>query len=330
MHFKISIYLFISIILFSCSLEINKKKVKTLLEKKDEVTEATTEVIIEATEDIKEKPKKIIKEETVKKTDNVYKESQKKIPIYIIGEPFLIDGVKYIPKENYNYDETGLASFYGPNLHRTKTVNNEYNMVTELFARHKTLPLPSVVKITNLENGLSIIVRVNDRGPLDNTRVIEVSRKVAQLLRFYKQKITKVRVEILSDSSKQLKIVTQSMSNPDFNNTLNAVPIEGVIITDMEESIEEETTLNTSYEQPIQLGLEEISKSDLFVKITGFNTYKEAQNINNIIKGIHKITTQKENEGYSILFGPMLIQEADNLLQILLSKGYKQSKIIIN
>ena len=137
-------------------------------------------------------------------------------------------------------------------------------------------------------------------------------------------------MEILSDSSKQLKIVTQSMSNPDFNNTLNAVPIEGVIITDMEESIEEETTLNTSYEQPIQLGLEEISKSDLFVKITGFNTYKEAQNINNIIKGIHKITTQKENEGYSILFGPMLIQEADNLLQILLSKGYKQSKIIIN
>ena len=124
------------------------------------------------------------------------------------------------------------------------------------------------------------------------------------------------------------------MSNAEFNNTLNAVPVEGVIMTDMEESIEEtiedKLTLETSYEQPIELGLEEISKSDLFVKITGFNTYNETQNINNIIPGTYKITTQKENEGYSILFGPMLIQDADNLLQILVSKGYKQSKIIIN
>ena len=326
MQLKISILLFISIILFSCSLEINKKTVKTLLEKKEEVTKekVTKEKVT------KEKPKKVIKEENETITNNITKEIQKNIPIYIIGEPFFIDGFGYIPKENYDYDETGLASYYGPNLHRTRTVNNEYNMVTELLARHKTLPLPSVVKITNLENGLSIIVRVNDRGPLDNARIIEVSRKVAQLLRFYKQKIAKVRVEILVDSSKQLKIVTQSMNNPDFNNTFNAVPIGGVIITDMEESIEEESTLNTSYEQPIELGLEEISKSDLFIKITGFNTYQDAQNINNIIQGTHKITIQKENEGYSILFGPMLIQEADNLLQILISKGYKQSKIIIN
>jgi len=315
MHFKISIFLFISIILFSCSFETNQKTVKTLLEKKEEVT--------------KEEHKKVIKEETVKKTNNISKEIQKNIPIYFIGDPFFIDGVEYIPKENYDYDETGLASFYGPNLHRTRTVNNEYNKVTELFARHKTLPLPSVVKITNLENGLSIIARVNDRGPLNNARIIEVSRKVSQLLRFYKQKIAKVRVEILADSSKQLKIVTQSMNNPDFDNTLNAVPVEGVIITNIEESIDEKSKLNTSDVQPIELGLEEISQSDIFVKITGFNTYQDAQNINDVIQGIHKITTQKENEGYSIIFGPMLNQEADNLLQILVSKGYKQSKIII-
>ena len=75
--------------------------------------------------------------------------------------------------------------------------------------------------------------------------------------------------------------------------------------------------------------MEEISQSDLFVKITGFNTYQDAQKINYVIQGNHKITTQKENEGYSIIFGPMLNQEADNLLQILVSKGYKQSKIII-
>ena len=67
-----------------------------------------------------------------------YKESNKNIPIYFIGEPYFIEGVNIHPKEDYNYNETGLASFYGANLHRKKTINNEYNKVTELLARHKT------------------------------------------------------------------------------------------------------------------------------------------------------------------------------------------------
>ena len=88
------------------------------------------------------------------------------LPIYFLGEPYFIEGIEYIPTEDYNYDQTGLASFYGKELHNVKTINNEYNKVTELFARHKTLPIPSIVKITNLENGLSVITRINDRKVL--------------------------------------------------------------------------------------------------------------------------------------------------------------------
>ena len=126
---------------------------------------------------------------------------------YYIGEPYFIEGVKYIPEENYNYSEIGLSTFYGKELHNIKTINNDINKVTELLGRHKTLPIPSMVKITNLDNGLSINIKIIDRHD-DNTSLIQVSRKVAQLLGFYKDRVATVRVDILSDSSKQWKNVT--------------------------------------------------------------------------------------------------------------------------
>ena len=91
--------------------------------------------------------------------------------------------MQYIRKEEYTYNKKGLATFYGKELHKVQTANNDFNKVTELLGRHKTLPLPSIVKITNLENGLSLIIRINDRHN-DNSSIIQVSRKVAQLLRF--------------------------------------------------------------------------------------------------------------------------------------------------
>ena len=167
-----------------------------------------------------EKTKLIIENKT-KKEKKINNNSPSKDKIfYLIGDPYYIEGVKYIPKENYSYNEVGLATFYDKEFHNKKTANNDLNKVTELLGRHKTLPLPSIVRITNLENGLSLTIKIIDRHD-DNGSIIQVSRKVAQLLRFYKNKITKVRVEILSDPSKQLKIVTQSMNSPEFNLTID-------------------------------------------------------------------------------------------------------------
>ena len=309
--------------LFSCSLKTNKEIVKTFLKNNDKTIQK---------EEFKEVTLGEITLNETKKEETTLSEPKKIIknnPIYFIGEPYYIEGVEYIPQEDYSYNETGLASYYGSYLHRKKTINNEFNKVTELLARHKTLPLPSVVKITNLDNGLSVIVRVNDRGPKNNGKIIEVSRKVSQLLRFYKQKITRVRVEILADPSKQLKIVTLSMNNPDFNKTLKAVPTEEVTITDLDNSTEEESNINSIYEQPIEIGFEKVSKTELFVKISGFNSYKDAQTLSSLLKESYKVTYQKDNTGYSIIYGPLLNQEADNLFQILVSKGYKHSEIII-
>ena len=296
--------LFILIFLHSCSLKNNK-----ILSSKKEIIK--TDTSNQDTNDDKEEIKTIFEK-----------------PKYIIGNPYSIEGIGYIPQENYNYQEIGLASFYGSDLHLTKTINNEYNKVTELYARHKTLPLPSVVKITNLENGLSLIARVNDRGPLNNARIIEVSRKIAQLLRFYKSEIARVKVEILSDPSKQVKIVTQSMNDPNFETTLEKAPTEGVVITDLDEldTYDEEINSNISVEQPIELGFEEIAQTEIFVKVQGFNSYQDTENLKNLL---YKRTTQKEKEGYSIIFGPMINKDADILFNLLISKGYKQTEIII-
>ena len=246
---------------------------------------------------------------------------------YFLEEPYFIEGVKYFPKEDYKYNKIGLASFYGKELHNVKTVNNDINKVTELLARHKTLPLPSVVKVTNLENGLSLTVKIIDRH-YDNSTLIQVSRKSAMLLKFYKNKITKVRVEILSDPSKQMKVVTQSMNDHNFNKTIDSAPTESVSISDIDEQI---TTINNdSYlVQPIEIGFENIEKKDLFLKIYNFGSYNEAKKIITELQLSYKFITKNEGESYTVLIGPLKNIEANNLVLSFISKGYKKTEFIL-
>ena len=183
----------------SCQLENNK----TIVEVEKKINKVEKK-IVEAVSFNK------LKEKKQKNSDTVF---------YLVGDPYYIEGVEYVPEENYSYAESGLSTFYDKELHNVKTANNDLNKVTELLGRHKTLPLPSIVKITNLENGLSLTIKINDRHD-DNTSLIQVSRKVSQLLRFYKNKISRVKVEVLADPSKQNKIVIESMNQADFNKTI--------------------------------------------------------------------------------------------------------------
>lgn len=117
-----------------------------------------------------------------------------------VGKPYKIAGEWYYPKEDPTYDEVGLASWYGKDFHGKKTANGEYFNMNALTAAHKTLPLPTFVKVTNLSNGRSIILRVNDRGPFVGDRIIDVSRRGAQLLGFQKQGVTRVRIQAVDEN----------------------------------------------------------------------------------------------------------------------------------
>lgn len=114
---------------------------------------------------------------------------------YQIGKPYTIRGKKYYPRLDPNLRQTGLASWYGPNFHGRLTANGEVYDQYGLSAAHPTMPLPSYAKVTNLENGSSVTVRVNDRGPFSKRRVIDLSARAAQLLGYTKQGVAKVRVE---------------------------------------------------------------------------------------------------------------------------------------
>ncbi len=115
---------------------------------------------------------------------------------YKIGKPYQIDGVWYYPREDWSYDETGLASWYGEQFHGRYTADGEIFDLNEMTAAHRTLPMPVVVRVTNLDNGRSIKLRVNDRGPYARGRIIDVSRRAAQMLGFEQAGTAKVRVQI--------------------------------------------------------------------------------------------------------------------------------------
>ena len=303
-------------LLISCEQISKEEVINTIENTKDKIVEKTVKL-----PDISNKV--IIKVEENKTNKNSI--------FYLIGEPYYIEGVKYVPEENYSYEEIGLATFYDKELHNKKTANNDLNKVTELLGRHKTLPLPSIVKITNLENGLSLTIKIIDRHD-DNTSIIQVSRKVAQLLRFYKNKITKTKVEILSDPSRQWKNVTMSINDKDFNNTVESAPTEIVSISDIDEDLNtfEDKTEDIKIEQPIELGFEEVDDLDLYLHVNNFKNYQEIKNIINEINLSDKYTSENIGNFFKLIIGPIDNKTGDKLLSTFIGKGYKESKLILN
>lgn len=114
---------------------------------------------------------------------------------YRVGKPYVVAGRTYVPEEDVNYRAEGLASWYGDDFHGRQTANGEVFDMGSLTAAHPTLPMPSYARVTNLSNGKSLVVRINDRGPYHGNRLIDVSNKAAELLEFKGNGVARVRVE---------------------------------------------------------------------------------------------------------------------------------------
>ena len=118
-------------------------------------------------------------------------------PRYKVGNPYKIGGIWYYPERDLTYDETGIGSWYGDEFAGKLTANGEIFDPELVTAAHKTLPMPSVVRVTNLDNGKSIVVRINDRGPFVDGRVIDLSRRAARALGMEDEGIVSVRLYLL-------------------------------------------------------------------------------------------------------------------------------------
>ena len=124
---------------------------------------------------------------------------------YKIGKPYQIKGVWYTPQESFDWEEEGLASWYGPDFHGKPTANGEIFDMNEIVAAHKTLQLPCAVRVFNLDNGRFLDVRVNDRGPFVDGRIIDLSKKAAHFLGVLRSGLARVRIQVLKEESLILK-----------------------------------------------------------------------------------------------------------------------------
>jgi rare lipoprotein A len=115
--------------------------------------------------------------------------------VYRVGSPYMVGGRMYVPQDDPHYRADGLASWYGQDFHGRSTANGEIFDLNSMTAAHPTMPLPSYARVTNLSNGRSVIVRVNDRGPYHGNRIIDVSGRAAHLLDFRAKGTAWVRVE---------------------------------------------------------------------------------------------------------------------------------------
>jgi len=127
-------------------------------------------------------------------------------PKYYIGNAYKVEDVQYIPAEDLTYNQTGIAGIVPAELNGTKTSNGETFDITQLAATSKTLPLPTIARVTNLDNGQSVIVRVNNRGPFVNTRIMDLTPAAAS--RIGLNGTAKVQIQVLAEESAALKKAT--------------------------------------------------------------------------------------------------------------------------
>jgi len=144
--------------------------------------------------------------------------------VYKVGEPYEVGDTWYYPREQPDYDETGIASWYGPTFYGKHTADGEIFTADALTAAHRTLPMPVNVRVTNLDNGRSLVVRVNDRGPFAKGRIIDVSERAAKLLGFYAQGTARVRVTFVGRGDLPNGEPQPDETPPEIANALPAKP----------------------------------------------------------------------------------------------------------
>jgi rare lipoprotein A len=145
-------------------------------------------------------------------------------PVYKIGNPYQVGGVWYYPERDLAYDETGIGSWYGDEFAGRLTANGEIFDPDMVTAAHKTLPMPSVVRVTNLDNGKSLVVRINDRGPFVAGRIIDLSREAARLIGYRDQGIARVRVQVLAEQTLRLEKLAKNGNFVEITGDVSAMP----------------------------------------------------------------------------------------------------------
>ncbi|NQU56322.1 MAG: septal ring lytic transglycosylase RlpA family protein [Rhodospirillales bacterium] len=279
---------------------------------------------------------------------------------YKIGKPYQIKGVWYYPQVNYDYDETGIGSWYGAKFHGRKTANGEIYDMNGISAAHRTLPLPSIVRVTNLGNGRTLNIRINDRGPYAHGRILDLSRRAAQLLGFEKQGTASIRVRVLANESRTLAtrlkgdaelaeigtpITIDSMPKPkvssqtlpvigssDQNEQLSPTPVSAPLppepVVNQEQLAASPTTGEVTLEPVLQ-------QTRIFIQAGAFANFDNANRVRAILSSLGSVKVSpvlvNGRDLFRVRVGPInSVADADHMLERVIASGYTDARTIVD
>lgn len=281
---------------------------------------------------------------------------------YKVGNPYQIKGVWYYPAVDYGYAETGIASWYGPGFDGKATANGEAYDMNQLTAAHRTLPLPSMIRVTNLENGRQLALRVNDRGPFAHGRIVDVSRRAAQLLGFEKKGTARVKIEILADESRELALQadakTQIASVSDSANGAQNLAVAAAPTADVAmESLPPPPGTSAAPAQPTTIGVKSVAvqpdltgadpepdgnvtvvavrRTAMYVQAGAFVSQTKADRLRKKLAAITRSQVVPAVVGnqkfYRVRLGPIAsLVEADHVLERVVAAGHPEARLIVD
>lgn len=271
---------------------------------------------------------------------------------YKVGNPYQINGIWYYPAEDYAYDETGIASWYGPGFHQKSTANGETFDQNDVTAAHRTLPMPSLVRVTNLDNGRVLVVRVNDRGPYAQGRIIDLSRRSAQLLGIENKGTAHVRVQILPEESRQLAAAYAGQS-ANKGTQVAAAPRESVSAQTLDgaPASAPSKTVTTASTQPVKSSaitsaplpdlkaqpVQQVTprSTNMFIQAGSFARYDNAQRLSARLSTVGQASITQVNIGQQPMFrvriGPIAsLDDADRMLDQIVRSGAPDARLIVD
>lgn len=275
---------------------------------------------------------------------------------YKIGDPYQIEGVWYYPKVDYNYDQTGIASWYGPGFDGKATANGETYDQNALTAAHNTLPLPTIVRVTNLENGRAIELRINDRGPFAHGRIIDVSRRAAQLLGFETTGTARVRVEVLEEESRILatRLADEpgsDIASPPAPVAAPSVAVVAVPLPDVPSAPTTTAPVTTATLPPATTAASvtvppaepatttvyqhSVSATEIFIQAGAFVDIQNAERLRQQLSGLGPTELYPVLVGnqryYRVRMGPIpTVTQADALLERVIAQGHQEARIVVD
>ena len=260
--------------------------------------------------------------------------------VYKVGQPYQINGIWYTPAEDPAYNKTGIASWYGRPFHGQRTANGEIYDMNTLTAAHKTLPMPSYVRVTNLENGRSLILRLNDRGPFVNGRIIDVSYRAAQLLGFSEKGTARIQVQAVDGPSENLIAARAANPGGGLEIDVAAAPRPQVAVDDLPPPAGVDVAPVEGFQPTLGLGIEpgvmlfEVAPTDMYVQAGAFAIYESANKLRSELEYLGQVAISSINIGgrqlYRVRIGPIAsVARTDATLAVVIDQGHAEARIII-